>query len=118
MISNLKSTKTDSSTSEQSPVSPGYGRAASLILPRVYLSDFFTARDEKKMTELGITHMVSVMENTPTTMPNMIRHHVPIADRWNEDILKYLDGTTEFIETALAENETNQVLVRIILNLL
>jgi atypical dual specificity phosphatase len=55
--------------------------------------------------------MVSVMENMPTTMPAVVRHHVPIADRWDADILKFLDGTTEFIKTALAENENNKVLV-------
>jgi len=63
------------------------------------------------MTKLGITHMVSVMEHTPTTMPDVVRHIVPIADRWNADILNHLDGTTEFIRSALAENEENRVLV-------
>jgi len=87
------------------------GRAASFIVPRVYISDFFTARDETEITKLGITHMISVMEHTPTTMPNVVRHIVPIADRGNANILKYLDGTTEFIMAALAENENNKVLV-------
>lgn len=89
-----------------------YGRTASLILPRLYLSDFFTARDEEEMKKLGITHMVSVMEAMPTKMPQMIRHHVPIQDRWTADILQYLDGTTQFIRDALAENAENRVLVR------
>ncbi|KZP21058.1 phosphatases II [Athelia psychrophila] len=88
-----------------------YGRAASLILPRLYLSDFFTARDEEEMEKLGITHMVSVMEAMPTKMPEMIRHHVPIQDRWTVDILQHLDGTTEFIREALAEDPANKVLV-------
>jgi len=91
---------------------PKSRRTANLILPRLYISDFFTARNETEMTKLGITHMISVMEHTPTgTMPNMVRHFVPIADRWNANILKYLDGTTEFIRAALAENEDNKVLV-------
>jgi atypical dual specificity phosphatase len=63
------------------------------------------------MNKLGITHMVSVMEKTPTTMPDVVRHLVPVADSWDEDILKYLDGTTEFIRAALAENQNNKVLV-------
>jgi len=102
-IANLRSTSNYSD--------PSYGPSATLILPRLYLSDFFTARDETEMTKLGITHMVSVMENTPTTMPDVVRHLVPIADRWNADILSHLDGTTEFIKAALAENEDNRVLV-------
>lgn len=64
------------------------------------------------MTTLGITHMVSVMERMPTTTPHISKLHVPIADRWDADILSYLDRTTEFISQALAENESNKVLVR------
>lgn len=87
------------------------GRTASLILPRLYLSDFFTARDEEAMTKLGITHMVSVMENMPTQMPQMVRYHIPIQDKGDADILQHLDGTTEFIREALSENPNNKVLV-------
>jgi len=90
---------------------PRFGRVASLILPRLYLSDFFTARDKGEMTRLGITHMVSVMERTPTTMSHVPKYHVPIADTWDADILTHLGGTTEFIGQALAENENNKVLV-------
>jgi len=63
------------------------------------------------MTKLGITHMISVMEDPPTTVSKVVRHLVPIPDKWDADILKYLDGTTEFIRAALAENENNKVLV-------
>lgn len=42
------------------------GRVASLILPRLYLSDFFTAKDQEKMTTLGITHMVPVLHPVKT----------------------------------------------------
>jgi len=103
-IANLRSTTSNNSD-------PKSRHTANLIVPRVYISDFFTARNETEMTKLGITHMISVMEHTPTTMPNVVRHLVPIADRWDTNILKYLDGTTEFIRAALAENEENKVLV-------
>jgi len=63
------------------------------------------------MTALGITHMISVMERTPTTTPHVPKFHVPIADSWDADILIYLDRTTEFIRQALADNESNKVLV-------
>lgn len=110
MISSLKSTSVTPSPAESDP-NPEYGRAASLIMPRLYLTDYFTAKNEEKMKELGITHMVTVMEIVPTSKLNMIRHHVKIADRWDEDVLKHLDGTTEFIRAALEENQTNKVLV-------
>ena len=34
------------------------GRTASLILPRLYLANLFTAQDEVQLTALGITHVV------------------------------------------------------------
>ena len=111
MISNLKPTSKNPIL--ESDPNPEYGRAASLIMPRLYLTDYFTAKNEEKMKELGITHMVTVMEVIPPSKNlSIIRHHVKIADRWNEDVLKHLDGTTEFIRAALQENQTNKVLVR------
>jgi len=93
---------------------PRFGRTATLVLPRLYLSDFFTARDENELSKLGITHVVSVIEYAPNLPDSIEPSHrllVPIADRADENILKHLAGTTEFIRSALAENEGNNVLV-------
>ncbi|KAJ7173731.1 protein-tyrosine phosphatase-like protein [Mycena filopes] len=92
----------------------GKARAASLIIPRVYLSDYFTARDEKQLSRLKITHVVSVLDRDPTIpecIPDDRRLRIPIADRIDVDIQQYLTQTTEFITAALAENEENNVLV-------
>ncbi|TFK51859.1 phosphatases II [Heliocybe sulcata] len=94
----------------------GTARTATPILPRLYLSDVFTARDEKELKKLGITHVLSVMEVAPT-WPEEVegalggRLHVKIADRPDEDILQWLDGTTEFISDALESDKRNKVLV-------
>ncbi|KAH9479509.1 Tyrosine-protein phosphatase yvh1 [Psilocybe cubensis] len=92
-----------------------YGRVASPIIPgRLYLSDLYTATDEEKIRELGITHIITVMEYKPA-LPDFIeegkRMHIPIADSSQSDILQYLDATTNFIKRALEENEMNKVLV-------
>lgn len=87
---------------------------ASLITPRVYLSDYYTARDTKELSRLGITHVISVIEldpEIPQSIPEKNRLHVPIADRPDVDILGYLGDTTEFIRMALEESEENVVLV-------
>jgi atypical dual specificity phosphatase len=91
-----------------------FGRSASLILPRLYLSDYFTARDDSELARLGITHVISVIEHHPTIPDSIVdRHklHVCIADRPDVDILLHLEETTEFIRLALAENKSNKVLV-------
>ncbi|KAF8889347.1 protein-tyrosine phosphatase-like protein [Infundibulicybe gibba] len=73
---------------------PGYGKAASLIVPRVYLSDAFIYAP-------GIPDMI----------PDTHRLHIRLADRAEENILSHLETTTNFINSALAENENNKVLV-------
>ncbi|KAJ6581161.1 protein-tyrosine phosphatase-like protein, partial [Mycena capillaripes] len=92
----------------------GKGRNASLIMPRVYLSDYFTAHDAKQLAQLNITHVITVLDRDPV-IPECIAEnhklHISIADRSDADIQQYLTQTTEFITAALAENENNNVLV-------
>jgi hypothetical protein len=47
------------------------------------------------------------------SVKNERKLHVPIADRADVDLLKYLEETTRFIRAALKEEEGNVVLVRI-----
>lgn len=92
------------------------GRQASLIVPRLYLSNLFTARDRKQLKDLGITHVLSVMEEDPKIPQDMGLKplHVPIRDEVGADLLGYLEQTTEWIKAALNENDTNKVLVRMV----
>lgn len=89
-------------------------RQASLITPRIYLSGLHTARNKDELTNLEITHVISVIERQPT-LPTSITPeqtlHIPIADQQDVDILIHLETTTNFISSALAQNETNKVLV-------
>ena len=92
----------------------GSGRVASRITPRLYLSDYGTARNLNKLEELGITHVISVIELIPN-LPEAILHtrrlHLPLPDLAEANILEHLDTTTVFITAALEESETNKVLV-------
>lgn len=84
----------------------------SLIVPRLYLSNYTTATDNAELERLGITHMVSVMDFTPANCPAHIKRlHVVLQDTSTANILQHLEQTTEFITAALQENETNKVLV-------
>ncbi|KAJ7623519.1 protein-tyrosine phosphatase-like protein [Roridomyces roridus] len=96
------------------PLGSGKARMANLIVPRVYLSDYFTATDERELGRLGITHIVTVLDRQPAIpdcIPQEHRLLVSLADRSDADIISHLDQTTEFITAALAENEENNVLV-------
>jgi atypical dual specificity phosphatase len=90
-------------------------RAASKVAPRLYLTCLATARDATQLAQLGITHVVSAIEDAPTFPSShpLRTLHIPVSDYASEDILSHLPATTSFIRGALAESPTNRVLVRI-----
>lgn len=98
-----------------SPTGRLWGRGASAITSRLYLSDLWTACDAEKMEKLGITHIISVIEHRPALpdcVPMSRRHQVFLADRSDSNIITHLAECTKFIVDALEENESNKVLVR------
>jgi atypical dual specificity phosphatase len=88
-------------------------RAASEVLPRVYLTDLFTARNETQLSALGITHVISVLEDAPVFPETHVlrKLHIPLPDSAYEDILAHLPTTTSFIRDALAESPDSRVMV-------
>jgi len=87
---------------------------ASLIVPRLYLSGYYAAIDEKQMSTLGVTHIISILDWTPDLLAFILpenRLHIALDDIPNADILARLDDTTQFIKAALEENTTNVVLI-------
>ncbi|KAE9392516.1 phosphatases II [Gymnopus androsaceus JB14] len=89
-------------------------RPASLIVPRLYLSGHDTAKDEKQMSTLGVTHVISILEwapKLPAFIPPANRLHIALQDTDNAYILGHLDETTRFVKAALKENVTNVVLI-------
>ncbi|KAJ8516879.1 hypothetical protein ONZ45_g5882 [Pleurotus djamor] len=92
-----------------------FGRQASLILPGLYLSDYVTAASSDEMKELGITHIVSIVDFLPSDLPGWIKHenrlHINLSDRFDCDIISHFEATTRFIGEALKENEGNKVMV-------
>lgn len=87
---------------------------ANLITPRIYLSDLHTASNKDELTNLEITHVISVLECQPTFPTSITPEqtlHIPIADYLHVNILRHLETTTNFISSALAQNDSNKVLV-------
>jgi len=90
----------------------------SLIIPRLYLSDYTIAYDEKELKRLRVTHLVSALGVSPgppegyplPDMPHLKRLRVPVEDSPRVNISAYFDRTTEFIREALAD-ETSVVVV-------
>lgn len=98
----------------QESSSPFYrGRAANEVIPRLYLTDLFTANNETQRSALGITHVVSVLEHAPRfpETHSIQTLHIPLSDSAYEDILTHLPTTTAFIRDALAESPNSRVMV-------
>jgi len=96
---------------------PSLDRAppASEVLPRLYLTDLFTARNGAQLTILGITHILSVIDHAPnlpqTPSLQLQTLHIPLSDSPDQDILAHLPATTSFISNALAESPDSRVMV-------
>jgi len=93
---------------------PLHGRAATSITPRLYLTDYHTARTPGKLARLGVTHVVSAIEfNIVGVFPPQVEVlHVPVRDSAEEQICEWFDRVVEFIKKALDKEET-KVLVRL-----
>ncbi|KAF8493217.1 protein-tyrosine phosphatase-like protein [Russula emetica] len=94
-------------------------RVASKIAPRLYLTCLATAKDVAQLADLGITHVVSVIENAPAfpSKHPLRTLHVSVSDYDGEDILSHLPVTTSFIRGALAENPKNRILVHCLMGI-
>jgi len=92
---------------------------ASEVLPRLYLTNLFTARDEAQLTSLGITHVVSVIEGAPNfpQTRSLQTLHIPLSDSSDEDILTHLPTTTSFIRKALEESPDSRVMVHCLMGI-
>ncbi|KAI0046989.1 phosphatases II [Auriscalpium vulgare] len=90
---------------------------ANEIVPRLYLSDLYTARSDAELARLGITHVLSVLDFRPVIPPHIVAVHIPLADRSDVDILSHLDATTTFIRDALAAAPQNRVLVHCLMGI-
>lgn len=87
----------------------------SQIVPRLYLTNCRNVQNEATLKEYGVTHVLSVIE-TPPRLPRHMKLktlHVPVTDYYSSPLLEHLDKTTEFIKSALEENDTNVVFVRV-----
>jgi len=85
----------------------------SLIVPRVYLTDYEIATNARNLSYLAATHVVSIIDED-VRLPRSIKEnklHIWIEDSSEADIFQHLDKTMAFIQAALEENKKNVVVV-------
>lgn len=82
------------------------------IMPRLYLGDYFHASDESVLARLGITHVISVLETSPSFDfksgfgDQIVKLHISLRDLSSVDITRHFDYSTEFIRSALEEPDS------------
>lgn len=87
---------------------------AQCIVPRVYLTGYSTATNDKDLSHLAATHIVSILDgdvDLPAFIKEENKLHIDIEDTMQSNLLQHLDKTTAFIQAALEENKTNVVVV-------
>ncbi|EKM81820.1 hypothetical protein AGABI1DRAFT_30820, partial [Agaricus bisporus var. burnettii JB137-S8] len=101
-------------------VQPGANEPIHLIVDRLYLGNWGAATDSKRLTELGITHVISVFDHSPD-IPDVVPRgnllHIHIGDTASTDILCHLDKTTDFIQSALEADKNHKVLVHCLMGI-
>ena len=78
---------------------------ASEIVPGLFIADLYTATSRAVLTQLGITHVLSVLHAPGLAFPRPLAHFsVPIDDVADADLLAHLDDTVRWIRASLAPN--------------
>lgn len=81
------------------------------IIPRLYLSNDFVARNRKILTDYHVTHILNLTTNIPNVFePDIVYKKIIIFDFETQNISIYFDEAFEFIDNAL-KDENNAVLV-------
>ena len=79
------------------------------------MSDRYSAESWELIKQTGITHIVSVLPkqlDAPFASKGVKYLQLDgIVDKEEQDLMPYFDQSNEFIQQAMAENETNKVLV-------
>lgn len=81
------------------------------IIPSVFISNFFGARNKTKLINAGITHIVVCAQELDCCFPESYQYlQLPLADNPSQSIKHLFDSTNEFISHAL-EKDDNKVLI-------
>jgi len=92
-----------------------YPLQATEIIPRLYVTDMYTATDAPTLERLRITHVVSVVDQETYPYPSNVKHlHLPIADEISSNMARYFDDVVEWIKNAMDEDESANVVVHCI----
>lgn len=75
--------------------------AATRILPNLWIGDVHNAQNQKRLNQLGITHLVSAaVEHPPPSFENIETEHIPLRDVPEEKVLPHLPALISFVTYA------------------
>jgi protein tyrosine phosphatase (PTP) superfamily phosphohydrolase (DUF442 family) len=72
------------------------------VTDNLYISDFSSACDIKKLHENGITHIVSIIPGVTAMYPNEFKYHtIDVVDRPYSNIEAHFADSVEFMDNAI-----------------
>ena len=82
------------------------------IHPRVFITNYFGAKNKKHIQNNKISHIVNCTAELPCPFNSTLNYlQLPLADNTQVRIIDYFSKSYEWIEAALNENTCNNVLI-------
>lgn len=82
------------------------------LFPRVFITNFFGAKNKKKLLSIGITHIVNCTNELPCPFESTIEYlRIPVADNTHVQINSHFEEIVTWIDKALESNENNKILI-------
>jgi len=85
--------------------SPSRNPLVTEIIPRLYISDLYSAENPAILTSLGITHVLSAMPGYIAIPPHLSLRHaqIPLDDLPFAELVEHLPKSTSFLREALRD---------------
>jgi protein-tyrosine phosphatase len=82
------------------------------VIDNIYIGSDQSANNYDKMKELGITHVIVVGSELSCRFPKHFKYmHVCMYDTEDENLLRYLDITTDYMKSIYDSDKINKILV-------
>jgi atypical dual specificity phosphatase len=85
--------------------SPAWNALVTEIIPRLYISDLYSAEDPALLSALGITHVLSTMPGYIAIPAHLALRHaqIPLDDLPFSELVAHLPKSTAFLRDALRD---------------
>ena len=82
------------------------------LYPRIFISNFFGAKKKSNLEKHSISHIINCTEDLPCPFEATKTYlRIPIADNTHVNVKQYFKTTAEWIDKAIEESPSNNILI-------